>query len=91
MSEIEQQYMETSENGHEVEDDFNGAENTEEGNEESAVNDCGEEAEGAGPDADGNSQNGGTEGGQIDASKGEEDAGWVEKQYVVNILWNRHL
>lgn len=69
MSEIEQQYMETSENGHEVDDDFN----AEEGNDDSAVNDCGEE--GAGPDVDENSQNGGTEGGQIDASKGEEDAG----------------
>lgn len=66
--------METSENGHEVDDDFNGAEHTEEGNDESAVNDCGV-GEGAGPDADGNSQNGGSEGGQIDASKGEEDAG----------------
>ncbi|XP_063733298.1 heterogeneous nuclear ribonucleoprotein A/Ba isoform X2 [Eleginops maclovinus] len=84
MSEIEQQYMETSENGHEVDDDFNGAENTEEGNDESAVNDCGEEAEGAGPDADGNSQNGGTEGGQIDASKGEEDAG---KMFVGGLSW----
>ncbi len=63
--------METSENGHEVDDDYNGAD-TEEGIGESAVNDCGE---GEGPEADGNSQNGGTEGGQIDASKGEEDAG----------------
>ena len=74
MSETEQQYMETSENGHEVDDDYNGAGHTEEGIDESAANDCGE---GEGPDADGNSQNGGTEGGQIDASKGEEDAGWV--------------
>lgn len=65
--------METSENGHEVDDDFNGAGHTEEANDDSAVNDCGEE--GAGPEADENSQNGGTEGGQIDASKGEEDAG----------------
>lgn len=72
MSETEQQYMETSENGHEVDDDFNGADLTEEGNDGDAVNDC---EEGAGPDADGDSQNGGTEGGQIDASKGEEDAG----------------
>lgn len=78
MSEAEQQYMETSENGHEVDDDFNGAGLTEEGNDDSTANDCGE---GAGPDADAdadtdaNSQNGGTEGGQIDASKGEEDAG----------------
>lgn len=73
MSETEQQYMETSENGHEVDDDFNGAGHTEEATDDSAVNDCGE---GAGPEADESSQNGGgTEGGQIDASKGEEDAG----------------
>ena len=71
MSEAEQQYMETSENGHEVDDDFNGAGLIEEGN-DGGADDCGE---GAGPEADGNSQNGGTEGGQIDASKGEEDAG----------------
>lgn len=72
MSEIEQQYMETSENGHEGDDDFNGAGHTEEGNEGDGENECGEE--GAGPEsADG--QNGGSEGGQIDASKGEEDAG----------------
>lgn len=70
MSETEQQYMETSENGHEVDDDFNGAGHAEE-NDDSAVQDCGEDA---GPDGD-NSQNGGSEGGQIDASKGEEDAG----------------
>lgn len=74
MSESEQQYMETSENGHEVDDDFNGAGLTE-GNDDddgAAANDCGEDA---GPEDDDNSQNGGTEGGQIDASKGEEDAG----------------
>uniref|UniRef100_A0A3P8TGF4 Heterogeneous nuclear ribonucleoprotein A/B n=1 Tax=Amphiprion percula TaxID=161767 RepID=A0A3P8TGF4_AMPPE len=82
MSEAEQQYMETSENGHEVDDDFNGAGHTEEGNDDSAVNDCGE---GAGPDADENSQNGGTEGGQIDASKGEEDAG---KMFVGGLSWD---
>lgn len=64
--------METSENGHEVDDDFNGADNTEAEIDESAGNDCGEEE---GPGADDNSQNGGTEGGQIDASKSEEDAG----------------
>ncbi|XP_040028495.2 heterogeneous nuclear ribonucleoprotein A/Ba isoform X3 [Gasterosteus aculeatus] len=83
MSEAEQQYMETSENGHEVDDDFDGAEITEEGNDESAGNEC---EEGAGPDgdADGNSQNGGTEGGQIDASKGEEDAG---KMFVGGLSW----
>lgn len=74
MSEVEQQYMETSEeNGHEVEDDYNGAGHPEEAIDESAAtDDCGD---GEGPGADGNSQNGGTEGGQIDASKGEEDAG----------------
>ncbi|KAM9377837.1 heterogeneous nuclear ribonucleoprotein A/B-like isoform 2-T3 [Pholidichthys leucotaenia] len=43
MSETEQQYMETSENGHEV-DDLNGAGN-EDGNDSSAMNDC---VEGAG-------------------------------------------
>lgn len=65
MSDTEQQYMETNtENGYAV-DDLNGAGHTEEAGD--GVN------EGAGPDADG--ENGGTEGGQIDASKGEEDAG----------------
>uniref|UniRef100_A0A3Q3LEZ6 Heterogeneous nuclear ribonucleoprotein A/B n=2 Tax=Mastacembelus armatus TaxID=205130 RepID=A0A3Q3LEZ6_9TELE len=82
MSEIEQQYMETSENGHEGDDDFNGAGLTEEGNDGSAVNDCGEGAE---ADADDSSQNGGTEGGQIDASKGEEDAG---KMFVGGLSWD---
>uniref|UniRef100_A0A3Q2YG72 Heterogeneous nuclear ribonucleoprotein A/Ba n=1 Tax=Hippocampus comes TaxID=109280 RepID=A0A3Q2YG72_HIPCM len=69
-----QQYMETSENGHEV-DDFNGA------------GQAGENACGAGdePDVDDNSQNGGTEGGQIDASKGEEDAG---KMFVGGLSWD---
>lgn len=65
MSDAEQQYMETSENGHEVDDDFNGAGQLDDGG---AELDCGEEA---GDD----SQNGGTDGGQIDASKGEDDAG----------------
>nr|XP_057919704.1 heterogeneous nuclear ribonucleoprotein A/Ba [Doryrhamphus excisus]XP_057919705.1 heterogeneous nuclear ribonucleoprotein A/Ba [Doryrhamphus excisus]XP_057919706.1 heterogeneous nuclear ribonucleoprotein A/Ba [Doryrhamphus excisus] len=73
MADIEQQYMETSENGHEV-DDFNGGDQAE-----------GTVCDGAGPDADDNSQNGGTEGGQIDASKGEEDAG---KMFVGGLSWD---
>lgn len=63
MSEIEQQYMETSENGHE-EDDQNGAGSTAEGIDDSAFD--------AGDDL---GADGGTDGGQIDASKDEEDAG----------------
>ncbi|XP_077433361.1 heterogeneous nuclear ribonucleoprotein A/B-like isoform X2 [Vanacampus margaritifer] len=65
MAEIEQQYMETSENGHEV-DDF-------EAGPAEAI---------AGAD---DSQNGGSEGGQIDASKGEEDAG---KMFVGGLSWD---
>uniref|UniRef100_A0A3P8W0N5 Heterogeneous nuclear ribonucleoprotein A/Ba n=1 Tax=Cynoglossus semilaevis TaxID=244447 RepID=A0A3P8W0N5_CYNSE len=78
MSEAEQQYMETSQNGHEINDemndDLNGAGLEEEGNDaaESAV-------------LDEDSQNGGTEGGQIDASKGEEDAG---KMFVGGLSWD---
>ncbi|XP_013887551.1 heterogeneous nuclear ribonucleoprotein A/Ba [Austrofundulus limnaeus] len=75
MSEAEQQYMETSENGHEVDEDFNGAGQLDDG---SAEIDCGE---GAGDD----SQNGGTDGGQIDASKGEDDAG---KMFVGGLSWD---
>lgn len=66
MSEIEQQYMETSENGHEEEDDQNGAGSAVEGIDDSAFDNSDD------PGADG-----GTDGGQIDASKDEEDAGWV--------------
>ena len=63
MSDTEQQFMETSENGHEG-DDMNGAEGYDEAQ--------------AGVDKDGD-QNGANEGSQIEASKGEEDAGYVEK------------
>uniref|UniRef100_A0A1A7XPZ3 Heterogeneous nuclear ribonucleoprotein A/B n=1 Tax=Iconisemion striatum TaxID=60296 RepID=A0A1A7XPZ3_9TELE len=77
MSEAEQQYMETSENGHEVDDDFNGAGHTDEGQDGGAEHDCGQ---GAGTD----SQNG-SDGGQIDASKGEEDAG---KMFVGGLSWD---
>ncbi|XP_041653307.1 heterogeneous nuclear ribonucleoprotein A/Ba [Cheilinus undulatus] len=82
MSELEQQYMETSENGHEVDEDFNGAGHTEEGIDDSALNDCGEGEE---QGVEENSQNGGSEGGQIDASKGEEDAG---KMFVGGLSWD---
>ncbi|XP_068596912.1 heterogeneous nuclear ribonucleoprotein A/Ba [Brachionichthys hirsutus] len=91
MSEIEQQYTETSENGHEVDDDYNGAGHAEEGIDDIAANECGEEEEEeeedeeGGPGDDEDSQNDGTEGGQIDASKGEEDAG---KMFVGGLSWD---
>lgn len=66
MSDAEQQFMETSENGHEGDEGFNGAE----GFDEAAP--AGEDKEEAGD------QNGAGEGGQIEASKGEEDAGYVQ-------------
>lgn len=74
--------METSENGHEVEEENNEAGQPEEGSDENVLNDCGEDdATGA----DGNSQNGENDGGQIDASKGEEDAG---KMFVGGLSWD---
>ncbi|XP_073676237.1 heterogeneous nuclear ribonucleoprotein A/B-like isoform X1 [Garra rufa] len=83
MSDAEQQYMETSENGHE--DDLNGAGQYEEGNGDAQAGAQGNAgADGtAGDDEDG--QNGSSDGGQIDASKGEEDAG---KMFVGGLSWD---
>ncbi|KAL7886248.1 hypothetical protein AOLI_G00065430 [Acnodon oligacanthus] len=69
MSDAEQQFMETSENGHEGEE-LNGAEGYDEAQ--------------SGLDKDGD-QNGANEGSQIEASKGEEDAG---KMFVGGLSWD---
>ncbi len=82
MSDAEQQYMETSENGHE--DDLNGAGQYEEGDgdaQAAAQGDAGAD-DTAGDEED--PQNGSSDGGQIDASKGEEDAGYVKGIIVLN-------
>lgn len=76
--------MEMSENGHEGEEDLNGAEQYEEGSGDAEAGAQGD----AGVDETGNdedSQNGAADGGQIDASKGEEDAG---KMFVGGLSWD---
>ncbi|XP_076835598.1 heterogeneous nuclear ribonucleoprotein A/B-like isoform X2 [Brachyhypopomus gauderio] len=76
MADAEQQFMETSENGNE--EDLNGAEPSEEQPEP-------EEQAGEGATSQDESQNGSEEGGQIEASKGEEDAG---KMFVGGLSWD---
>lgn len=70
MADAETLLMETSDqNGNEGEDDQNGAEQEQEQESELMVGEDGQEGQ--------DGQDNGTDGGKIDASKGEEDAGWV--------------
>lgn len=91
MADAENLLMETSEqNGNEEEEDQNGAELELMGGEEEEEEDDGQdgqEVQDVQEDQDGqdgtdgqegqDGQDNGTDGGKIDASKGEEDAGWV--------------
>ncbi|XP_030642313.1 heterogeneous nuclear ribonucleoprotein A/Ba [Chanos chanos] len=86
MSDAEQQYMETSENGHEGgEEDLNGAEPCGETEYPEAVSGEAEAEEETSEIAAEEPENGASEGGQIDASKGEEDAG---KMFVGGLSWD---
>lgn len=87
MSDTEQQFTETSQNGHEEEEeeDCNAAGHSEEGNVGQAVSGC----EGAGPGGtDAHSQSGASNGAQINAGKCEEVAGYVTvHRACVNGSW----
>lgn len=102
MSDTEQQFVENSENGHEEDVDFNGDENTEENaennTEESMPEAQDEEAQVGGEETEEaigeaieqaeDSQNGVTDGGQINASKGDEDAGYV---LILSVFFKENL
>lgn len=72
--------METSLNGHEGEDDLNGAGQYDQGNGDAQAGAQGN----AGADGTAGDDENGADGGQIDASKGEEDAGYVIRINVLN-------
>lgn len=79
----EQQFMDTAKNGNEAEEELNGAEEStehpeaEEQEEQSCTVEGEPVAEEPAVVEEGVTQNGAAEGGQINASKGEDDAGYV--------------